>query len=104
MDRFKSPRIQDDRHMLTVMTYSDLNGVRAGKDKSPEESKWSSYAYYAYGKVDPLITPAINLNWAFDFTGIKLFLSLHLQPYLLIAVLLCLEITKMLLIIYSSGV
>ena len=58
MDRFKSPRIQDDKHMLTVMTYSDLNGVRAGRDKSPEESKWSSYAYYAYGKEEPLITPA----------------------------------------------
>ena len=58
MDRFKSPRIQDDTHMIRVMTYGDLNGVRAGRDKSPEESKWSSYTYYAYGKEDPLITPA----------------------------------------------
>jgi putative transposase len=58
MDRFKSPRIQDDAHMIKAMTYGDLNGVRAGRDKSPEESKWSSYAYYAYGKDDPLVTPA----------------------------------------------
>ena len=44
--------------MIKVMTYGDLNGVRAGRDKLPEESKWSSYAYYAYGRDDPLITSA----------------------------------------------
>lgn len=58
MDRFKSPRIQNDEYMLRSMTYGDLNGVRAGRDKLPEESRWSSYAYYAYGKENPLITPA----------------------------------------------
>lgn len=58
MDRFKSPRIQDDKHMLTAMTYIDLNGVRCGRDTKPGQTKWSSYAYYAYGKPDPLITPA----------------------------------------------
>lgn len=58
MDRFKSPRIQDDRHMIRAMTYVDLNGVRAKRDRLPEESSWSSYAYYAYGQADTLITPA----------------------------------------------
>ncbi|GAI38824.1 unnamed protein product, partial [marine sediment metagenome] len=58
MDRFKSPRIQDDTHMLRAMTYGDLNGVRCKRDKKPEDAKWSSYAYYAYGREDPLITPA----------------------------------------------
>ena len=58
MDRFKSPRIQDDTYMLRAMTYSDLNGVRCGRDSCPEDAKWSSYAYYAHGKEDPLITPA----------------------------------------------
>lgn len=58
MDRFKSPRIEDDTHMLRAMTYSDLNGVRCKRDKQPDDAKWSSYAYYAYGKDDPLITPA----------------------------------------------
>ena len=60
MDRFKSPRIQDDVYMLRAMAYGDLNGVRCGRDKLPEEAKWSSYAYYAYGKEDPLITPAVS--------------------------------------------
>jgi len=40
------------------MVYNDLNGVRAGREKTPEESNWSSYRYYAYGKEDGLIVPA----------------------------------------------
>jgi len=58
MDRFKSPRIESDRHLLSVMVYNDLNGVRAGRDQRPEESEWSSYKYYAYGQANDLITPA----------------------------------------------
>ena len=58
MDRFKSPMIQSDEHMLNAMAYSDLNDHRAGKVKHPRESRWSSYSYYAYGMADPLITPA----------------------------------------------
>jgi len=58
MDRFKSPTIKDDRHLLTVMTYGDLNPCRVGKTTKPDEYRWSSYGYYAYGKKDPLITPA----------------------------------------------
>ena len=58
MDRFKSPNIQSDEHMLNVMTYLDLNPCRAGKVKHPSKYKWTSYHYYAYGKKDPLITPA----------------------------------------------
>jgi len=44
--------------MLRAMTYGDLNGVRCGRDKRPDDAKWSSYAYYAYGQDDPLITPS----------------------------------------------
>jgi len=58
MDRFKSPKIQTDAHMLNVMTYVDLNPCRAHKVKHPSKYKWTSYHYYALGKNDPLITPA----------------------------------------------
>ncbi len=58
MDRFKSPCIQSDRAMLTVMTYHDLNSYRAGKVDHPEKYRWSSYHFYADGKEDPLLTPA----------------------------------------------
>lgn len=58
MDRFKSPVIESDRHMLTAMAYVDLNQHRAGKVDHPKENAWSSYAYYAYGRPDPLVTPS----------------------------------------------
>ncbi len=58
MERLKSPSIQDDRHLLAVMAYCDLNGVRAGRDSGPGESPWSSYRYYAHGRADSLILPA----------------------------------------------
>lgn len=58
MDRFKSPVIESDQHMLTAMAYIDLNQHRAGKVLHPRKNDWSSYRYYAYGKADPLITPS----------------------------------------------
>jgi putative transposase len=58
MQRFLSPRIKDDQHMLAVIAYIDLNSVRAGKHSQPEDSSWSSYKYYAYGQTEPLIEVA----------------------------------------------
>ena len=58
MDRFKSPCIQSDTALLAVMTYQDLNSYRAKKVNHPKEYRWSSYHFYAYGKKDPLLTPA----------------------------------------------
>ncbi len=58
MERIKSLPIEGDTHLLAVMAYVDLNGVRAGRDKTPKDSIWSSYNYYAHGKDDDLLTPA----------------------------------------------
>ncbi len=58
MDRFKSPRIETDKHMLTVMAYIDLNPYRAGKVAHPRYNDWSSYGYYAHGRKDLLLTPS----------------------------------------------
>lgn len=58
MDRFKSPNIENDKHLLTVMTYGDLNPCRAKIVGHPKDYRWSTFKYYAYGKKDPLITPA----------------------------------------------
>jgi len=40
------------------MLYIDLNPKRACKVKHPKHNEFSSYAYYAHGKEDPLMTPA----------------------------------------------
>jgi putative transposase len=58
MDRFKSPTIHTEFNHLQVMYYIDLNPKRAHIVCHPQEYKWSSYRYYAFGKADPLLTPA----------------------------------------------
>lgn len=58
MDRFKSPRIESDEHMLTAMAYIDLNQHRVKKVTHPRNNDFSSYQYYAHGKPDKLITPS----------------------------------------------
>ena len=58
MDRFKSPMIESDEHMLKAIAYIDLNPHRVKKVLHPRENKWSSYHYYAHGEKDPLITPS----------------------------------------------
>src|SRR3990167_8208079 len=58
MDRFKSPRIQTDTDLLKVMFYIDLNPKRARMVPHPQDYSWSSFHYYAYGKENPLLTPA----------------------------------------------
>lgn len=55
-DRFRSPQIQDEAKLIQTMIYHDLNEVRAGKANDPRDNEFSSYAHYAYGKKDPLIT------------------------------------------------
>jgi putative transposase len=55
-DRFKSPLIQNEDALCREMIYHDLNEVRCGKTNDPMNNELSSYAHYAYGKKDPLIT------------------------------------------------
>lgn len=54
-DRFKSHIIQDGIYLLECGRYIELNPVRAGVVKSPEEYKWSSYLFYAEGRKDILL-------------------------------------------------
>lgn len=58
MDRFKSPEVENNTALLKIMMYIDLNPNRARMVKHPKSYRWSSFHYYAYGKEDPLITPA----------------------------------------------
>jgi putative transposase len=58
MDRFKSPKIESEADLERVMLYVDLNPNRARMVVHPKDYKWSSFAYYAYGEEDILITPS----------------------------------------------
>lgn len=51
MDRPKTLAIQSDSHLMNAVYYCDANPVRAGIVKHPRDYPWSSYSYYAYGKM-----------------------------------------------------
>jgi len=54
--RFKSCFIDKEEYLLQCGKYIELNPVRAGLVRSPEEYKFSSYRYYALGEIDFLLT------------------------------------------------
>ena len=56
--RFKSNIIDTDTYLLQCGKYIELNPVRAGIVSFPEEYRFSSYCYYAYGKPDILVSPS----------------------------------------------
>jgi len=55
--RFKGSMIESEQYLLCCYRYIELNPVRANRVKKPEEWKWSSYAFNAYGENDELIQP-----------------------------------------------
>lgn len=57
MDRMKSPQIETERYLHTVLHYVDLNPVRAGVTKRAKDYRWSSYRAHAHGQPDPLLDP-----------------------------------------------
>ena len=58
--RYKATLLDSDSYLLTCSRYIELNPVRAGMVKSPDEYPWSSYHYNALGTEDRLITPHVS--------------------------------------------
>ncbi len=55
--RFKSPVIQDDDHLLTVLRYIEANPLRARIVERAGDYPWSSFACHGLGRSDPLLDP-----------------------------------------------
>jgi putative transposase len=55
--RFKSPVVQEEGYLWTVLAYIEANPVRAGIVADPGDWPWSSYRAHALGVDDPLLTP-----------------------------------------------
>lgn len=53
--RFRSCLIQTEAYVLACYRYIELNPVRAGMVKEPQDYRWSSYHANALGKVNSLI-------------------------------------------------
>ena len=55
--RFKSPVIQDDDHLLTVLRYIEANPLRARMVEAAGDYRWSSFPAHGLGRPDPLLDP-----------------------------------------------
>jgi putative transposase len=55
--RFKSPVVQDDDHLLTMLRYAESNPLRAGMVKDLADYPWSSYRAHALGETEELLSP-----------------------------------------------
>ena len=55
--RFKSPVVQDDTHLWTVLRYIEANPLRAKMVADLAHHRWSSYPAHGQGVADPLLSP-----------------------------------------------
>jgi putative transposase len=58
--RFKSPVIQDDQHLLTVLRYIEANPLRAKIVKRAENYPWSSYQAHGVGAASELVDSLVT--------------------------------------------
>ena len=58
--RFKSPVIQDDEHLLTVLRYIEANPLRARIVKDAGKYPWSSYCVHGLGEASELVSPLVT--------------------------------------------
>ena len=57
--RFKSPVIQDDEHLLTVLRYIEANPLRARLVEHAGEYPWSSFGSHGAGHPDVLLASVV---------------------------------------------
>jgi putative transposase len=55
--RYKASIVEEDRYLLSCYRYIELNPVRAGMVKRPEDYPWSSYGYNALAIDDRILSP-----------------------------------------------
>lgn len=55
--RFKSPVVQDDAYLLTVLRYIEANPARAGLVEDLADYPWSSFSAHAKRVENPLLDP-----------------------------------------------
>ena len=58
--RFKSPVIQNDEHLLTVLRYIEANALRAGIVSNAADYHWSSYRAHGLGEANELLDSLIT--------------------------------------------
>lgn len=54
--RHKASLVNADEYLLKCYRYIEMNPVAAGMVTTPEQYRWSSYGWHAWGKANPLIS------------------------------------------------
>jgi putative transposase len=55
--RYRDPIVAEERYFFTCLRYIERNPVKAGMVNSPEEYRWSSYRFHAYGQPSAWLVP-----------------------------------------------
>lgn len=69
--RFKSPVIQSDEHLLTVLRYIEANPLRAQIVKRAEDYPWSSYRAHALGTPDELVDRLVTFEELSPYPAVR---------------------------------
>ena len=69
--RFKSPVIQNDEHLLTVLRYIEANPLRAKIVKRAEDYRWSSYRTHGLGEADELVDRLILFDQLSPYAAVR---------------------------------
>lgn len=56
-DRYKSQAVGKDAYFIQAGKYIELNPLRKGLVEKPQDYRYSSYSFYAFGTPNDLITP-----------------------------------------------
>jgi putative transposase len=69
--RFKSPVIQDDQHLLTVLRYIEANPLRAKLVERAEDYPYSSYRAHGLGEPNELLDPLVTYEQLSPYAAVR---------------------------------
>ena len=69
--RFKSPVVQNDEHLLTVLRYIEANPLRAKVVERAEQYRWSSYRVHGQGATSELVDRLITYEQLSPYATVR---------------------------------
>ena len=69
--RFKSPVVQSDEHLLTVLRYIEANPLRAKIVSRAEDYPWSSYRTHGLGEANELVDSLVTYRELSSSPGVR---------------------------------
>lgn len=67
--RYKSSLVDKENYFIWCGLYVELNAVRAGLVSKPEDWRWSSYRFHAFGEIDPLTKGLVDTSAYYSELG-----------------------------------